>query len=83
MLFVVDWIIGLCPLISLSWPHGRQETSLSSDFGFLLVTCVGGWDVSGYDIDKDLKCAYVFSFAFHHEKNRLWIASCPRQRRAV
>lgn len=64
MLFVVDWVTGLHALISLPWPHGKQETSpLPLDFGFLHVTCAGEWNVSGCDANKDLKCAYVISFA--------------------
>ena len=64
MLFVVDWITGLHSLISLPWPHGRQETSsLPLDFWFLHVTCAGEWDIIGCDANKDLKCAYVINFA--------------------
>ena len=81
MLFVVDWITTLHPSVFLLWPHGRQETSsLPLDFGFLHVTSVGEWGVSGYDANRDFKCAYVINFAFHHENNTLWIASCPRRK---
>ena len=50
MLFVANWITGLCSLISLQWAPGRQKTfSCPLTLGFFKVTCVGEWDVSGYD----------------------------------